>query len=95
MTGLFRLIGLLILAIVVVTVLRTVIGIVAKWFTGGADRRAADPGKPPKVRAGGALLRCPACGTYTSESLAVKRVSGGDTLYYCSPECARKDAAGG
>lgn len=90
MTGLLRLIGLLILAIFAITIIRTVVGIVAKWFTGGAGVDAAGAGRPPKVQAGGTLHRCPACGTYTSESLAVKQVSGGDTHYYCSPECARK-----
>lgn len=95
MTGLFRLIGLLILAIFAITIIRTVVGIVAKWFTGGAGSGPPRPGKPPKVQAGGSLHRCPACGTYTSESLAVKRVSGGDTLYYCSPECSRKGGRAG
>jgi hypothetical protein len=95
MTGLFRLIGLLMLAILAVTILRTVIGAAAKLFTRGADGRPANPSKPPKVRAGGALLRCPACGTLTSESLAVKRVSGGGTQYFCSPECARQHAGAG
>jgi hypothetical protein len=92
MTGLLRLIGLLILAIFAITIIRTVVGIAAKWFTGGAGSGTPRPSKPPKVQAGGTLHRCPACGTYTSESLAVKRISGEDTHYFCSPECAGKGA---
>ncbi|MDL1952288.1 hypothetical protein FBQ97_21115 [Acidobacteria bacterium ACD] len=37
-----------------------------------------------------ALHRCPVCGTLTSESLAIKRSSGSETLYYCSPECEKR-----
>lgn len=90
MTGLLRLIGLLILAVFAISILRTVIGVVAKFFTGGVDGGKPAPDRPPKVQAGGTLRRCPVCGTYTSESLAVKRAAGPETLYYCSPECAKK-----
>lgn len=94
MTGFLRLIGFLILAIFAISILRTVIGLVAKLFTGGASNRSAasrpGPGNPPKVKAGGTLHRCPVCGTLTSESLAIKRSSGSETLYYCSPECEKR-----
>ncbi len=93
MTGILRLIALLILAVFAITIIRTVVGIVAKLFTGGtAARRQTErpgPGNPPKVKAGGTLHRCPVCGTLTSDALAIKRASGGETLYYCSPECER------
>lgn len=94
MTGFLRLIGLLILAIFAISILRTVIGLVAKLFTGGASSRASNPppgpGNPRKVKAGGTLHRCPVCGTLTSESLAIKHSSGSETLYYCSPECEKQ-----
>lgn len=41
MTGFLRLIGFLILAIFAISILRTIIGIVAKLFTGGASNRSA------------------------------------------------------
>lgn len=93
MTGLLRLIGLLILAVFAIAIIRSVAGVLAKLFTGGTDSAGAGPERPPKVQAGGTLHRCPACGTYTSESLAVKRIAGGETLYFCSAECARKGAS--
>jgi len=94
MTGFIRLIGFLILAIFAISILRTVIGLVAKLFTGGASSRASHPapgpGNPPKVKAGGTLHRCPVCGRPTSESLAIKRTSGGEIHYYCSPDCEKR-----
>lgn len=89
--GLLRLVGILIVAVLAISVLRTVIGIVAKLFTGGTREAATRaPGGPPKVKAGGTLQRCPACGTLTSEAISVKRVEQGSTVYYCSQECAEK-----
>jgi hypothetical protein len=93
MTGLLRIVAFLILAVFAITILRTIIGIVAKLFTGGASTAGPTrpgPGHPPKVKAGGTLHRCPVCGTLTSENLAIKRSSGGATLYYCSSECEQQ-----
>ncbi|MCL4793317.1 MAG: hypothetical protein KJZ84_02080 [Bryobacteraceae bacterium] len=94
MTGFLRIIALLILAVFAITIIRAVVGIVAKLFTGGAGNSGASPrpgpGNPPKVKAGGTLHRCPVCGTLTSEALAVKRSSGSETVYYCSSECDRR-----
>jgi len=96
MTGLLRLVGILILAVFAITIIRTVVGIVAKFFTGGAGTtpaRGPGPGRPPKVQTGGTLRRCPVCGTLTSEGLAVKRDRGGETEYFCSAECAERPRA--
>lgn len=92
MTGLLRLIGLLILAVFAIAIIRSVVGVLAKLFTGGMNATGGGAERPPKVQQGGTLHRCPACGTYTSETLAIKRVSAGETLYFCSSECARKGA---
>jgi hypothetical protein len=93
MTGLLRLVGLLILAVFAITIIRTVVGIVAKMFTGGAAQtpaRGAGPGRPPKVQTGGRLRRCPVCGTLTPEDLAIRRARGGDEEFFCSSECAER-----
>ncbi|MBI4609910.1 MAG: hypothetical protein HY726_12985 [Candidatus Rokubacteria bacterium] len=41
------------------------------------------------------LVKDPVCQTYVLRSRAVTRGAGGDTRYFCGPECAaRFDAAG-
>jgi YHS domain-containing protein len=45
---------------------------------------------PPPARSGGKLYRDPVCGVYVSNDTAVAQNSGGETLYFCSPECRDK-----
>lgn len=40
----------------------------------------------------GELHKDPVCGTYVSESTALKRQVGGQTFYYCSEACREKHA---
>ena len=53
-------------------------------------RRGNPPTMPPPTRAGGQLYRDPVCGVYVSSDTAVAQKSGGETVYFCSPECRDK-----
>jgi YHS domain-containing protein len=91
---LFYMLGIALL----LSLLRTVIGVVAKFFVGSsttaAGRQTRPPG-PPRVPSGGTLRQDPVCGAFVSESIAIRQGSGGDALYFCSEECRKKHAAGG
>lgn len=87
----------LILTVIGISLLRSVIGIVAKFLSGGtrtprqAAQRAGGGGAP----AGGVLRKCPVCGTFSSEAIAVKRVEGKQTVFYCSEACEKAARSAG
>ena len=91
-----RTIGLLLAAIILIPIIRSVIGVIAKSFlsmmnpetTPGTHRSPAGPPKGGSF--GGELRRDPVCGTYISESTAVTKQVDGETYYFCSPACRDK-----
>jgi YHS domain-containing protein len=87
---LFRAILELIAVVLIITVLRSVIGIISKFFSTVADPRAAAPGRPPTVSTGGELKKDPVCGTFIASASALKKTVGGETYYFCSPDCRDK-----
>jgi len=88
----FRLLGYLILALFGITLIRMVIGVLAKMFTGSATGEATSQTarRRSEVPAGGVLQKDPVCGTFVPERGSVKLISGGVTHFFCSEECARK-----
>lgn len=87
----FRFLGFLILALFAIALLRGVIGILAKLFTGGASSSPARASRATgKAPTGGVLRKCSICGTYTPETLGLKRIQSGQTMFYCSADCERK-----
>lgn len=77
----------LLLAILIITLLRGIIGIVGKGIAS-----LAEP-KQPARRRGDAephdeLKRDPVCGIYIPAGTAVKRIVDGDTVHFCSEDCA-------
>lgn len=81
-----RLLAFLLLFILVVPLIRVLIGAAARALTDFLGKG----GSRPRPELGGKLRRDPVCGVYVSEQVAVKRVKGGETLYFCSEDCARK-----
>lgn len=79
----------LLLAIIVISLLRSIIGIVVKGFGSVLDAGSNAAPRPP-VSPGGELKRDPICGTYVSTATAVRKTAGGETVYFCSPECRDK-----
>lgn len=87
----------LIVTLLVLSMLRSVIGILARGFGDMLHPSAANPGRGsdskarrPTVEAGGELKRDPVCGTFISTATALHKKSGGETYYFCSPECRAK-----
>lgn len=90
-----RLIAYLLISVVLISILRMVIGIAAKAFSGffsapsGKRASRASSGVP----AGGELKRDPVCGTYVLPAAAVTKTVGGQVMYFCSPACRDKHTA--
>jgi YHS domain-containing protein len=84
-----RAIAYLIASVLVISVVRSILGIVFKGF---ADLfRPSPPQKgPPAVPAGGELKKDPVCGTFISTATAIQKRLGGETYYFCSAECRDK-----
>ncbi len=90
-----RFLGLLLAFIFIVPLIRMVLGALGRIFTNftlGARPQTPQraPGSRPPAAAGGTLHKDPVCGTYVSESVAVKLNAGGQTHYFCSTACRDK-----
>lgn len=74
------------LAILLITLLRYVIGFIGKTFselvlpphTKAPTGRAQPPGE---------LKKDPVCGTYVAVTASVKKTVGGEVIHFCSPAC--------
>jgi YHS domain-containing protein len=87
-----RLVGFLLLLIFLLTILRYVIGFIARhFFNSSMQPSRQGPRSASKASSpfGGELKRDPVCGTYVSPGNAVRRIEAGETLYFCSEECAK------
>jgi len=84
-----RVVLYLLLAVVLISMLRGVIGVIGKLFGNFVNPppAARRPSVPPK---GGHLKRDPVCGTFISQETAVQKKVGGEVYYFCSPECRDK-----
>jgi len=87
----FRALFYLLTVVFLITVIRMVLGVIAKGLGelmgGGAPRTNAGPSRP-EVPAGGELKRDPVCGTYVPAATALQKTGpGGDVVYFCSAEC--------
>jgi YHS domain-containing protein len=87
----FRALVYLLSLVFIITVVRMVLGVIAKGMgelLGGGARQAGTGARRPEVPMGGELKRDPVCGTYVPAATAVKKtVSGGEVVYFCSTEC--------
>ncbi len=86
----FRAILYLIVTVLIISVLRSVIGIILKGFSdlfqSSPSTGAAGP-RSPSVPTGGELKKDPVCGTFIAASTALQTKVAGETYYFCSPEC--------
>jgi YHS domain-containing protein len=84
----FAFLARLILFVIAISVIRSVIGMIQRAFTGARQ--------PPAVRgqsgtpATTMLQQDPVCGTYVAVDSSLKRVVNGRVLHFCSPECRDK-----
>ncbi len=78
----------LLLAVLAITFLRSIIGILGKLIAG-----LLAPGPPsssPPVSPGGELKRDPVCGVYISTASSLKLTEGGQVIHFCSTACRDK-----
>ena len=95
-----RLIAVMLASIFAISILRSVIGLIMKAFGGMVGPNLANntpQGQPqpssPAAPVGGELKKDPVCGTYVLAATAVKKTSGGQTIYFCSTDCRDKHSA--
>ena len=75
------------LAILLITLLRYVIGIIGKTFS---EFFLPPHTKEPTGRTqqpAGELKRDPVCGTYVAVTASVKKTVGGEVVHFCSAAC--------
>lgn len=79
------------IAVLLISALRSVIGILAKAFFQSAMRPSQpQAARRPSVPSGGELKKDPVCGTYISTATALQKKSGSGIHYFCSPQCRDK-----
>jgi YHS domain-containing protein len=95
----FRAIFELLLTAVVIFVLRSILGIVAKGFSQAmkpgpaAQGTRAGPRQPNEVPLTGELKKDPVCGTYIAAATSIQEKVGGQIYHFCSRECRDKYVA--
>ena len=91
----FRVILYLLFAVILISVLRAVMGVVAKGFGELMGPRPSQSAQTPsqQVPLTGELKRDPACGTYISAATSMQEKVGGETFYFCSKQCRDKYVA--
>ena len=80
-----RAIIFLLILIVGVTLLRAVVGLIARAMSQALEPEKTPAG--PTHAAGGELKRDPVCGTYVAESVSLKKTIGNEVMHFCSPSC--------
>jgi hypothetical protein len=68
-------------------VLFFVVRLVVRLFAGGRPMTSRRPPAQTPERSGGTLVRDPQCGTYVSESRAIRATAGTTSLFFCSAAC--------
>jgi YHS domain-containing protein len=93
----FRAIFYLLLTVVVITVLKSIIGIVLKGVAEAMKPGSSVPGATSRptnqVPLTGELKKDPVCGTYIAAATSIQEKVGGQTFHFCSPECRDKYVA--
>ena len=92
----FRLIFYLLVTVFLITVVRSVLGVVLRGVAQVLS--AGQPAQAKRSPAGsvplsGELKKDPSCGTYISAATSIKQNVGGETHHFCSPECRDKYVA--
>jgi|SRR5208283_1535900 len=89
-----RIIPILLMIVMLITILRSVIGVVMKLFGNlvSGPGNAANGAKRPTMQVSGELHRDPICGTFVAESTAFQRQDAKQRFYYCSENCRSQHA---
>jgi YHS domain-containing protein len=95
-----RLILEAVVAVLAITLLRSIIGIILKGFSDLVRPAASGPPGGTsrgtgQVPTSDALKKDPVCGTFIAASTSLKKTVNGETYYFCSTECRDKFRAPG
>ena len=86
-----RALAYLIATVLVISVVRSIIGIVLKGFSDLFHPPASSQTGPRSpVPVSGELKKDPVCGTFISTGTEIQKKVGGETYYFCSLECRDK-----
>lgn len=91
----FRIVLYVLLAVVLISLLRSVIGVITKIMASFLDSGGGPTQTPRGADAqqlGGDLHRDPVCGTYVAESTPHQQRISGQVFYYCSESCKERHA---
>lgn len=91
----FRLLAGLLIVVLILTVLRSVIGVVmkilSKVFGAPPSPRSAPQNRQrPDVPLSGELKKDPVCGTFIAAATSLQKRVGGELYYFCSVDCRDK-----
>ncbi len=93
----FRVIFYLLLTVFLITVLKSIVGIVLKGVAEAMKPGSTSAGTPLRpsnqVPLTGELKKDPVCGTYIAAATSIKEKVGGETVHFCSQECRDKYVA--
>jgi YHS domain-containing protein len=88
----FRVIFYLLLTVVVISVLKSIVGIFLKGVAQAMKASSDAPGAPRsnQVPLTGELKKDPVCGTYIAAASSIKETVAGQTIHFCSAQCRDK-----
>jgi YHS domain-containing protein len=93
----FRAIFYLLVTVVVITVMKSIVGIVLKGMADamkpGSTAQGGSSRPSNQVPLTGELKKDPVCGTYIAAATSIQEKVGGQTFHFCSPECRDKYVA--
>jgi YHS domain-containing protein len=92
----FRAIFYLLLTVVVISVLKSIVGIVLKGVSEAMKPGSTTPRTPrpsSQVPLTGELKKDPVCGTYIAAASSIKETVAGKTIHFCSAQCRDKYVA--
>jgi hypothetical protein len=89
-----RFILYLLASLILISILRSVIGVISKGIASALKSANLPPETGPRTtgQLGGDLHRDPVCGTFVAESTPFQRRLTGQVFYYCSDACREKHA---
>jgi YHS domain-containing protein len=86
-----RFVVILLVAILLISLLRSVIGILVKGFAHLTSAGGGSPAqRPVDPQTSSELKKDPVCGTYVPAATSVKKLVGGSVLHFCSESCRDK-----
>jgi YHS domain-containing protein len=95
----FRVVFYLLLTVVIISVLKSIIGIVLRGVSEALKPGSSAPGARSanpasnQVPLTGELKKDPVCGTYIAAATSIKEHVGGQTFHFCSQQCRDKYVA--